>query len=297
MEAAMKMIIYGLAAVATSLAAPAIADYITRPSDDPVGVVLRGYGLLPVRLPSTLMNVGSLYYIDSSVRVFTPICHADSTDLVSIKQSGPSQAIQESLQRNGQFSTGVALDLGWLFNGRTDRNYTARVQASLTDVGLDEIPLGPNSLIFTKLMNTPSCNDVAMRYLRAGGYVCQGQMTLRANLEFKLDNDTQSKLATTASASSTEIKDLVKLAVESQGNQSVVFREGRLLSGKQLTYGVTMTPLCLAPLNSRFERVLPQNTYDRIKNFVLFNIIEPLLPARPDQQEVAHATDKVNEAK
>jgi hypothetical protein len=292
MEAAMKLIIYGLAAVATSAAVPPVVDYVTRPNDDAVGTVLRGYGLLPIKLPSTLMSVGSLYYVDSSVREFTAICHAEKSDLDPFVRVGRSQELQEILERNGQFSTGVKVDLGPQIKGGVDSNYVARVRASLTDVGLDEIPLGPTSLIFTKLMNNRSCNEMAMRYLYAGGYVCQGQRTLRATVEFKLDNDSQFKLASAASTTTADVKDVVKLAIESQGNQSVVSKEGRLLSGKELTYGVTMTPLCLAPRNARFERVLPHNAYGRLKNYILFNFIEPMLPVKPDQEEISHASDQ-----
>jgi len=293
-EAAMKMIVYGLAAVAVSAAAPAVAEYVTRPSDDPVGAVLRGYGFAPVNPPSTLMSVGSLYYVDADVRSFTAICHPDKSDIDDAVIAGRSWEMQATLERNGQLNTGVKLDLGWLFNGNVDRSYVAKVQSTLTDVVLEEIPLGPNWSIFAKLMQKPNCNEIAMKYLHAGGYVCQGQRTLRATAEFKLDNDTQSKLATQATATSKDIKDIVKLAVESQGNQTVVAKEGRLLSGKELTYGVTMTPLCLAPQNARFDRVLPGTALGRFKNYVLFNIVEPMLPAKPGQTDVAHATDKAN---
>jgi hypothetical protein len=94
-----------------------------------------------------------------------------------------------------------------------------KVNSSLTDVVLQEIPLGANWLIFAKLMEKPQCNQMAMRYIHAGGYVCQGQKILQATAEFKLDRDAQSKLAATATATSNDIKEIVKLAVESQGEQ------------------------------------------------------------------------------
>jgi hypothetical protein len=49
----------------------------------------------------------------------------------------------------------------------------------------------------------------------------------------------------------------------------------------------------MAPPNGRFERVLPRTVLGRILNFVLFAILEPILPAKEDRPEVAqvvHAT-------
>jgi len=48
-----------------------------------------------------------------------------------------------------------------------------------------------------------------------------------------------------------------------------------------------MNPICLAPPDGHFQRILPQTAWGRIANFVLFNIVEPILPAKPDRLEVA----------
>lgn len=278
-----------LALTAAVLAVPSAAYFITTPSNDPLGDTLRGYGFVPINPPSNLMTVGSLYYVDSKVRDFTTICTAEKSDLEEAVVSSRSLEMQESLERNGQLATGVKIDVGWLLKGSVDKSYVVKVHASLTDVVLDEIPLGTNWLIFAKLMEKPQCNQIAMQYLRAGGYVCQGQKILRATAEFKLDRDAQSKLGANATATPGDVKDIVKLAVEAQSDQAVVDKEGRLLAGKALEYGVSMTPICLAPPNSRFERVLPRTVLGQFANFVLFNILEPILPTRPDHLEVAQA--------
>jgi hypothetical protein len=285
--------ITALALAAAVLAVPSAAYYWTTPSNDPLGDTLREYGFVPINPPSNLMTVGSLYYVDSKVREFTTICNAEKSDLEDSIVSSRSLEMQESLERNGELATGVKIDVGWMLKGSLHKNYVVKVQSSLTDVVLDEIPLGPNWLIFSKLMGKPQCSQMAMRYIHAGGYVCQGQKILRATAEFKLDRDAQSKLGTNATATPGDVKDIVKLAVESQSDQAVVDKEGRLLAGKALEYGVSMSPICLAPPNSRFERILPQTALGRIANFVLFNIIEPILPAKPDQLEVAQAARDV----
>jgi hypothetical protein len=277
-----------LAATVTTTAVPAAAYYwTTSRSEDPLGDTLRNYGFVPINPPSNLMNVGSLYYVDSRVKDFRAICNAEKADLEGSVVSSPSWEMQESLERNGRFATGVKVDVGWLLNGGLDNNYVVKVHSSLTDVRLEEIPLGSNWLIFAKLMEKPHCNEVAMRYIHAGGYVCQGQKILHATAEFKLDRDAQSKLAASSKVAADNIKDIVKLAVESQSEQAVVEKDGRLFAGTALEYGVSMTPICLAPPNGRFQRILPQTALGRVANFVLFNIVEPILPAKPDRVEVA----------
>jgi hypothetical protein len=281
------MTMLALAATVTTAAVPSAAYYWTKPSDDPLGDTLREYGFVPINPPSNLMNVGSLYYVDSEVKDFKTICHAEKADLEDSVVSSRSWEMQESLERNGRFATGVKVDVGWLLKGSVDKNYVVKVHSSLTDIVLEEIPLGPNWLIFAKLMEKPECSQVAMRYIHAGGYVCQGQKILQATAEFKLDRDAQSKLAANAQATADDIKDIVKLAVESQSDQAVVDKEGRLFAGTALKYGVSMNPICLAPPNGRFQRVLPHTALGRVTNFVLFNIVEPILPAKPDRLEVA----------
>ncbi len=164
------------------------------------------------------------------------------------------------------------------------------MHASVTDVVLEELPLGTNWLIFAKLMERPECSKVAMQVLAGGGYVCQGQKLLQATVEFKIDSDAQDKLTTDAKAADDHVKGIVKLAIETQSGQTVVERAGRLFAGSALNYGVSMNPTCLAPPNGHFERTLPQTAFGRFVNYVLFSIIEPMLPAKTEQVEVAQET-------
>ena len=100
---------------------------------------------------------------------------------------------------------------------------------SLTDVLVEEIALGANSQVYIKLMNQPQCSRMANQYLRAAGYVCQVASILSATAEFKLDSDSQSKLSTSSSATVNQVKDIVKQAVEAQGNQDVVSTPVRIV--------------------------------------------------------------------
>lgn len=287
-----KGIMLALAAtVVTSIAAPSAAYYLSKPDDDALGSTLRGYGFLPIQPPSNLMNVGSLYYVDSAARTFRAICEVTKADIEGAVITSRSWDVRENLERNGHFTTGVTVDLGSLFGGGgdDDNHYVEKVHSSLTDIVIEELPLGASWLIFAKIMEKPECSKIAKEFVSGDGYVCQGQMLLQATAEFKLDLDAQNKLGTKAKVSADNVKDAVKLAVEAQSDQTVVERSGRLFSGSALQYGVSMNPTCLAPPTARFRRVLPRSAWDRFVNFVLLDIVEPLLPAEADQTEVADA--------
>jgi hypothetical protein len=287
-----KMILLALAAVVASVAVPAAAYYMTKPGDDALGETLRSYGFLPIKPPSNLMNVGSLYYVDASARSFTPICDVAKADIDTLVARSRSWDMQETLERDGNFATNVKVDFRSVVKGGGDaaKNYVQKVHASLTDIMLEEIPLGPSWVIFGKMMERPECNKIAMDYVYSSGYVCQGQKLLQATAEFKFNLDANSKLATEAKVALDEVKDKVKLAVEAQSNQAVVEREGRLFAGKALQYGVLMNPTCLAPAHAHFRRVLPRTAWDRAVNFMLFNVIEPMLPARHNDTAVAQGS-------
>ena len=285
-----RTIAIALAMAMTVVAVPAAAYYfLTSPGNDPLGDTLRGYGFLPITPPSNLMNVGSLYYVDASVRDFRAICNAEKADIAGAVARSRSWDMQQDLERNGRFATGVKVDVGWMVNGSADNNTVQKVHSSLTDVFLEEIPLGASWLIYAKMMKKPECDAVVTQVIRAGGYVCQGQKILEATAEFKLDLDTESKLAAGSKTAADDVKGIVKLAIEAQSDQSVVERSGRLLAGAALKYGVAMNPTCLAPPKARFQRVLPRTAFGRLVNFVLFSIVEPMLPAAADQVQVAQS--------
>jgi hypothetical protein len=281
------MIVLALATTAAAVAVPAAAYYITKPGNDPLGETLRKYGFLPIMPPSNLMEVGSLYYVDAAVNDFKAICRAEKADLEGVVAQSKSWEMQQDLERNGRLTAAVNLDAGSGFKGTADSNYVQKVHSSLTDVLIDEIPLGTNWLIFAKLMEKPECSQVAMQAISGGGYVCQGQKMLQATAEINLDQ--QNKLATGAKANADGIKDAVKVAIETQGDQSLVEKGGSVFAGAALKYGVSMNPTCLAPPHAHFQRTLPRTVFGRIVNFVLFNIIEPILPTKAAPTEVAQS--------
>ena len=290
-----KRILIFLAVTLTGVAVPAIAHYWQKPSEDGLKVTLRGLGFIPLTPPSNLLDVGSLYYIDSEVRFFKTICRADQADIEGIVTVSPIPTMQADELRSGQFDTGVKVDLGFLANGSGGKSYVQKVHYSLTDVSVREIPLDKTLLLFDKLIAKPECNHAVSNVMRAGGYVCQGQQVLHATAEFTISNEDSGKIAAETKAKPEDVKDIVKLAIEAQSNQSVVERSGRLFAGSAMHYGISMYPTCLAPPDGRFARVLPQTKFDRFANFVKFQIVEWIWPGGDGKSAVAETTPGTGE--
>jgi hypothetical protein len=268
-------------AMATALSAAPVTYYATLPDDDPLSGTLRDYGLDPIHPPSNLLQVGSLYLVDAKAGKFTPICDADEVDLQNAIRKSASFEIKNSLEQKGEYAASVKA--GRLFGGDAGQNYVVKIHSSLTDVELAEITLGANLGIFQKLMAKPACVDVAMQFVNANGYVCQGQRILTATAQYKLERDTHGKLTTHATAN--DIANAAKAAVQMQGDQSLDGKEGKWFSGSALQYGVSMNPECMSPRHARYRRVLPQTALQRIWNSFLFGVVEPMLPPTSDADE------------
>jgi hypothetical protein len=280
-RAAVFFAVFGAAVVLVPLA----AYLVERPSPDPLGDKLRSYGFFPIEPPSTLVRVGSLYYVSPDVRQFTAICNADTADVGGFLNESRSLEIEQELRENGSFTAKVDLNLHPTVKAGSDAAFIQTVRFSLTDVLLDEITLGDNGLIYTNLMSKPSCNQVAMQLVNSDGYVCQGQRILRAKAE--IDRKNTEKVAGDAQATFAGKSDGAKTEGSTTGDRTTTEREGLPLADSVLTYGVQMTPMCLVPKTAHFPRILPRTAVGRAYNFVLFHIVEPLLPPERDTINVA----------
>jgi hypothetical protein len=274
-----KIMAVAFATTVAGVAVPASSYYWSKPTDDAFSRTMRGLGFLPIMPPSKLVSVGSLYYVDPAARFFKTVCHAEEVDLEGLVVVSPSAKVVANELHSGQFDSGVRVNVEWLFKGDVNKNYQINVQYSLTDVLVHEISLGNNRRVFAKMIEKPECSDAVADLIDERGYICQVQQVLEATAEFKMQADEGSKIDIETENKLGELKDRVKSAIEQQSDQSVVERSGRLLAGSALNYGVSMNPTCLAPPHARFARVLPKTIFDRIKNFTLYSLIEPIWPA------------------
>lgn len=273
-----KVVVLALATTLTGVAVPASSYYWSKPTDDAFTRTMHGLGFLPIMPPSKLVSVGSLYYVDPAARFFRTVCHAEDADLEGLVIVSQSAKVVASELHSGQFDSGVRVNIEWLIRGDVSKNYQLNVQYSLTDVLVREISLGNNRRVFAKMMEKAECSDAVADLIDERGYICQVQQVLEATAEFKIQEDEGSKINIETEGKLGELKDRVKSAIEQQSEQSVVERSGRLLAGSALNYGVSMNPICLAPPHARFARVLPKTIFDRIRNFALYSLIEPIWP-------------------
>jgi hypothetical protein len=281
-------LILGLAAVFISIAGPAGAYWWTKPPHNQFKDTLRGFGFRPLSLPTSDMSVGALYAVDSKARFFDVVCDVNAAELAGAVKRTTSGEVVAHLQTDRQFESAVKVDLGWLIdgNGRTSEKQT--VNFSLTEIVVESISHETSIDLFIRMAERPSCGRAIAEALESGGYVCQGLKVLEATAEYKLDRDTLGKIS--AKANQKDVNSIVKLAVEAQSGTEVVERQGRVQSGKKLKYAVAMKPVCMAPPNGHFQRILPEDALGRWKNYVLFNLIEPLWPHKDEEIRSAEAT-------
>jgi hypothetical protein len=281
-----RIFFFGFAPVAI-VAAIGLADEYIVPmfrAENPLAQVLRQNNYLPLAPPSDLMELGSLYHVDTGTNRFSAICHPRKDDLNDIDiRARRGQEISESLERLGRLATEIDVDFRSELSADANVSHMHRVRWSLTDVLESEIALGDADILNAKLMERPECERRARLLVHSGEYVCQVTKILKGTAEYSLDTESRRQLEANGKVSAERITGLVKGTVEARAEHSVVERGGRLFSGEELKYGVQVDPICQTPREAYFSRFLPESRFGRIKNFVLFRIVEPMLPAKTTQ--------------
>jgi hypothetical protein len=141
-----------LAVTLATVVIPAAAYSLMRPGDeDPMADTLREFGFVRVPLPSNLMNLGSLYYVDAGLKDFKTTCHARAADLGEDVIMSRSGDIEKNLERKGALASDVTVDFGSLVKGGFGNDYVHRVHFSLIDVVVEELPLDSSLTIYSKL--------------------------------------------------------------------------------------------------------------------------------------------------
>jgi hypothetical protein len=242
---------------------------------DDLDVALREINFLRLKPASKFHTVGALYFIGwwdpSNVTV---ICSPPKGILAKYVRHSKSAILGGTRTLQGTYTSHISAKGGQPINGNgslDDKRFiTARYE--LTDVNIDEIELGDSSDVYDQLMQRQSCSDVVTKYLKSG-YICQDLQVLKASVLFKRDSETD----TVANLDSDTEKKL-GAEIEAELGVRVTDTEGRSTSGEGLQWGIQMTPLCISPDHARFDRTLPRNNFDKILNFIKFNILEHILP-------------------
>ena len=116
-------------AVAVGLIATAVPGtwyFTSRPSGDELNATLRSLGYLPVTPPSNLLNLGSLYYVDSDVKFFKTLCAVEKEDLKDAVVESPSASTLADELHSGKYSIGINLDAETVGSGHGDSMLESR---------------------------------------------------------------------------------------------------------------------------------------------------------------------------
>jgi hypothetical protein len=224
--------------------------FSSRQNEDELNDTLRSLGYLPITPPSNLMNLGSLYYVDPDVRFFKTLCGVERDDLKDAVVDSPSTSTLADELHSGKYSIGIKLGAETVGSGHgeTGDRFMTKVHYSLTDVHLYEIALGTDHKIYSKLMAQDDCNKAVLDYIKAGGYVCQGQQILEATVEYDLKLEGGRTMESGAQADAGAVAKAVKIATHAETNAELDETSGRLVTGTALKYGIAMNPTCLTPL-------------------------------------------------
>jgi hypothetical protein len=262
---------------------PGLLYMMAKPSyeQDKLEEMLSEIGFLPIKPPSNLLTLGSIYAIDQQVRFFQLICPASVDDIKEAVLQSPSEHTIASQLSRTNYSAGLSGKMSDLTGsaGGTD-DFLSKVQLKFTDVSVFELNLERSFEVHEKLMSRKSCDSAVQAALRAGGYACQGRALLQASAEYNID---QKDIKSAALESGIDPAVAKKAVVEAaKAGSALVLQDNnnKLSTGIALHYGVSMNPTCIAPKGAYFPRVLPRTQFQRMINFIKFNILEPLLPGR-----------------
>jgi hypothetical protein len=252
---------------------------VTGRSDNGGGLddLLRSMGFNPINPPSNIIGLGSIYQVSADGREYRTICPVGTALLsASVSESPSTRTVAEQLQRasfalEGQFAQRISDKIG------ADKSQAVRY--TLSDVRLLEVPLAVNRTIFTRLIEDAACRAEVDFELRNQQFVCQSQTILEATAAY----DVATGSTVTDAVQLQQTTAAVKEVIEADAKGHVETSGTKLITGSALHYGVKVNPLCVAPPQSRFARSLPRNRFDQAMNFIKFRMLEPILPATPDQ--------------
>lgn len=240
-------IVLAAAVVATPLAVLAARAWLGGESE--LEETITRAGFYPLAPPSKLVMPGSIYHVSSDGRFYTTICRAEDADIAPYTQMSETEDVVANALQNGTFDLDATTASE--INAKLSGNLVSAIQYSFRDVAVLEIPLDRNEEVFVKLTARKPCYEVVRRLLERGELVCQGQAVLRATVEYRLVSSGN------AAAVAALVGTTIKAALEGALKTSVVYENGRLVSGVGLNYGVRVNPICVALPSDDVPRTLP----------------------------------------
>ncbi len=200
----------------------------------------------PIKPPSGLTNVGSLYHVTDRGRRFRPVCKVDSPDL----QFFPSEEIMGVEHLNSAYAFDALIPQS-LKQEMKLQNVT-RVTYSLKDVRIGEASYADLGRILQELEKDAFCKQQLDRLLSQDEFVCPVQAVLvgSGQLHFGTVLQTESQ-----SRSDSEGATRPGGAIEIQTDASAGLDEQSISVGEGLHYGIRLSGICLTTAEGPIVRL------------------------------------------
>jgi hypothetical protein len=242
----------GFLAVIAPLVVVAIALWYN-PDPDRLNQAIVNIGFYPITPPTNLRAPGSIYQVSANGKQYTMLCEVKPERLLSVMRTSPTNKQVSTELRKVRL--GMSAEIQQQAESTADAKLIEATKLELDDVEVLEVSLEDLAIIANELMSRDTCDGEVRKYLEAGEYVCQGQQVLKATTIYTvaLDNVASGGLKRTA--------ELIKFNYASDAT----LEEGKIIAGKNLYYGMKLTPRCMflqgqsskrPPFTSRWQRVL-----------------------------------------
>lgn len=244
--------------------------------EDSLVIALRDSSFFPIKPPSKLHTVGAIYYIEPDLGRVTRLCSPHSEISENVVHKSPSAVVEGTYVSKIKYGSQISAKTGQMVGGRgsVDDQRAIKLDFKLTNVFIYEIDVDSGKSVLENLMNRKDCSDTVTEYWHLGGYICQDTQLLVATALFDRgwESDTVASL-------DLNTKNALASEIEAATGAHLTGSEGRSTSGEGLQWGMQIPPLCITPPWARFPRTFPRNYFDRVLNFIKFNIVERILPA------------------
>jgi hypothetical protein len=230
----------------------------------------------PVRPPSILRGPGSFYHVDVNGNILDTVCQADQVLVGSLAQESETTLVVASALQNA----GYAIDGNILekINARLNAKQLHSVRYELRDVRVIEVAQANLLGVSKRLLMDPNCESKISEFVHARELVCQGASVLLASADYQVQLEQSLKAESMAKGDLQIVSEVlrenriddssaVKPALGKAQVSSSASDEGsnyRLTSGKNLYYGIKVSPLCVTPKEASRAWRVPRNRVERV---------------------------------
>ncbi len=250
-----------LAVAVVPLAASATV-YFYRPDPDRLNEAIQKIGFYPITPPTNLRAPGSIYHVSSDGKYYTMLCQVQPERLLSVTRTSPTNKQVSTELRKARL--GISAEILQQVQSSSNAKLLEAIKLELDDVEVLEVSLEDLAIIADELLGRGTCDKVVRKYLEEGDYICQGQQVVKATTTYTV------AVNNAAGGELTRVAEVIKLNYSSD----VRVEGGRIVSGKNLYYGMKLAPRCLY-LPGQSSKRPPLTRWERILNH--FNVPDLLL--------------------